>query len=290
MVNQMIPIEEYFLPQNVEEALLLLRKGKKDYFILSGGTSLAFAKPKGIKAIVDLSRIGLQYVKRQKNGILMGAATPVCELINNPVFSDYYGGMVREAALTLATTPLRNLITLGGNVLQIYPWSTLPPLFLALGAKFKTTGEGKDPVPAEEFFFRHPSKQLEKAELLREIILPRQEQGARGAFLKFSKTETDFALLNIAALLRVKNGKCLEARIAVGAVASLPIRLLKAEEALMGSSLTKEILKSAAQIGGESLKPMKDFRVKDGYKERIAPILIERCLSLAWKRFGRSNT
>lgn len=143
MVNQMIPIEEYFLPQNVEEALLLLNKGKKDYYILSGGTSLAFAKPKGIKAIVDLSRIGLQYVKIRKNGILMGAATPVRELITNPLFSDYYGGVVREAALTLGTTPLSEFNYTGRECPPDLSLVHSSPLIFSLGREIQNHRRGK---------------------------------------------------------------------------------------------------------------------------------------------------
>lgn len=286
MVNQIISIEEYFIPRNLKEAFSLLQKGKS-FYPLAGGTSLAFSKPKGIRGIVDLSCTGLNYIKQKKDGIYIGAATPVCDLVKQSVFSSYFGGVVREAALTLATTPLRNLITVGGNILRIYPWSTLPVLFLALGAKFKTMGKVENTFEVDEFLSRQPRSHLKNGQLLKEIILPGNDDSASAAYLKFSLTKTDFALFNIAAVLWIKKGKCRKARIAIGAVSALPFRLLKAEEALNGASITEEVLKSAAQIGAESIKPLRDFRVQDDYKSRIAPALIERCLLLAWERFGK---
>jgi CO/xanthine dehydrogenase FAD-binding subunit len=289
MVNRILPIDEYFIPRNIHEALLLLGKGKKEFFILSGGTSLAFSKPKGIKGIIDLSRAGLNYIKKQQDGIHIGAATPVSELVKNPVFSSYCGGVVKEAALTLATTPLRNLITVGGNVLRIYPWSTLPVLFLALGAKFITLGKSEGIFVADDFFSSQPRSRFKNGDLLKEIVLPKETQSVKGAYLKLSLTKTDFALVNIGAVLKMKNEKCLEARVIVGAVSSLPFRLLKAEETLKGSVITRDLLKSAAKVGAQTIKPLKDFRVSDDYKNKVAPALIERCLLSVWERFRKEK-
>jgi CO/xanthine dehydrogenase FAD-binding subunit len=291
MVNQIIPIDKYFLPNNIKEALHLFEVGRKNYYPISGGTSLAFSKPKGIRGIVDLSRAGLNYVKKQKDSIRIGAATPVSELIKNPLFSSYFGGVVKDAALTLATTPLRNLITVGGNVLRIYPWSSLPVLFLSLGGEFLTLGKRESNIfETDVFFSSQPRSRLKNGQILKEISLPKDEQSAKGAFLKFALTKTDFALLNIAVVLRTKKGKCIEARVVVGAVASLPIRLAKAEKVLNGVVITKDVLKSAALAGAESIKPLRDFRVSDDYKIRIAPALIEQCLVSAWERFGKAVT
>ncbi|MBN1900388.1 FAD binding domain-containing protein [Candidatus Sumerlaeota bacterium] len=290
MVTQTMSIDDYFIPRNVKDALLLLEKGEKGYYILSGGTSLAFSKPKGIKGIVDLSRSGLDYIKKQKDGIHIGAATPVSELIKNPLFSSYFGGVAKEAALNLATTPLRNLITIGGNVLRIYLWSNLPVLFLSLGARFKTASKNDDAFfEADEFFSSQPLPRLKNGRILKEIILPPDDKAAKGAFLKFSLTKTDFALLNVAAVLWIRKGKCTKARIAIGAASPLPMRLIKAEEVLTNAVLTQEVISTAAKVGAQSIKPLRDFRVSDDYKSRIAPALIESCLISAWKKFHKDN-
>ena len=285
MVFHVLPIKEYFLPGSPAEARRLLTEGKGKYSLLGGGTGLAFSKPKNIHAIVDLSRTGLDYVKERTGGIHLGSGLTISELNRHPLFSNYFGGMVREAATSVATTPLRNLITVGGNVMQVYLWSCLPVLFLGLGAKFKIIGgKKKRTIGVDDFFARQPGRQLAYDEILKEVVLPCPEKGTGGAFIKFSKTKTDFALLMASVALWTEGGLCRESRVVLGAASPMPMRLKSAEEVLKGSSLSREIIKKASLAGVESFRPLRDYRVKEGYREKIAPILVERCLSLAAER------
>ncbi len=277
-------IKFYFLPNSPVNALELLQEGRGRYVPIGGGTSFTFRKPRAIEGIVDLSRTGLDFVKEMRGSLHIGATTPIGDLLKLPVFFTYYGGVVKEAARTIATMPLRNLITVGGNVLQVYPWASLPPLFLALGARFRIAGAGNRTIKADEFFSSQPRRLLGTADILKEIILPADAKGAAGAFVKFAKTETDFALLSVAVVLHVENGLCRNARIVVGAATPLPVRLQKAERVLKNQPLTDEVIERAAIAGGNSLQPVKDFRVRDGYKKQITPVIIKRCISSAASR------
>jgi carbon-monoxide dehydrogenase medium subunit len=274
----MISVKQYFLPKSVNEAVQFLKEGNGKYYPIGGGTGFAFSKPRGIDAIVDLSRTGLHYVRELQNGLHVGAMTPIQDLVKKPVFSQYFGGIVHEAGLAVATTPLRNLITVGGNVMQVYLWSNLPPLLLAVGAKFKTVGMKKRTINADQFFSSQPRRQMGSGTLLKEIVLPENDRGVTGAFLKFSKTETDLAMMNIAVALWMKKGICRKVRIAVGAIAPMPVRLKEVERLLKGNSLTKDIIKNASYNGTQSLNILKDFRVRDGYKKEVLPVLLSRCL------------
>jgi len=251
---------------------------------VSGGTSFSFARPKNIHALIDLSRTGLSYIKKRKNGIHMGAATPVADLLLHPGFADYFGGVIHEAVLTLATTPLRNLITIGGNSIQVFPWSTLPPLFLCLDAKFRIIGSSKRTINVQDFFLKQPRRILKSSEILREIVVPPMQRGAAGAFLKLSKTKTDFGLLNVAAVLFMKKGKCEKARVALGAARSLPFRLRELEDRLKGAKLSEDLFQNIAPAILGMLPSMRDFRISPNYKKRVAPAFIVRCLSLALMR------
>jgi len=289
MVLQIISIKEYFLPKSAAEASRLLKKGEKRYYPIAGGTSFAFGKPSGIEGLVDLSRIGLHYVKFQEDGIHIGAGTPIRDLVKFRLFSEYMGGIVSEAGKAIATTPLRNLITAGGNVMKIFPWSNLPPLFLALDAVFKTTGSARRTINAKQFFSVQPRRQLAPGEILKEIVIPAPQKGRAGAYMKFSKTETDFGLLNAAAVIKVEKGICSQARIALGAFSPMPLLLTRAEEILKNKPATKENMEQAAQALCETIEPSNDFRVRQGYKKEIAHVLVNRCLCLAMERAKASG-
>jgi aerobic carbon-monoxide dehydrogenase medium subunit len=283
MVVHRINIKEYFLPGSIAEAIALLEKGNGKYMPVGGGTSFAFSKPREIEGLVDLSRTGIDYIKEVKDGVHIGAGVTISELIKNPLLSDYYGGVVPEAALCVGNTPLRNVITVGGKVLQIFLWCNLPPLFLAMNAKFIIAGPGKKKrsFRADVFFKKQPRRLIDKTEILKEVILPPRQKGASGAYLRFSKTENDLAMVNVAVILKMEKGICREARVALGAVAPLPVRLFAVEKLLEGKKITKKILKEASEKGTESFKPLKDFRVMDGYKKKILPVLVRRCLMSA---------
>jgi carbon-monoxide dehydrogenase medium subunit len=290
-------VREYFLPTRASEVLRLIRREKGRCFLLAGGTGLTFGAPsasagatallrkrKGVEVIIDLSHAGLNYVRETSGGISIGAATPVGELLKNPLFSSYAGGMVRESALSIATTPLRNLITAGGNVMQVFIWSSLPVLFLALDARFRVMGERNGLIRAVEFFSAQPRRLVGAGSILKEIILPAPSECAGGAFMKFSKTETDFALINVAVLLSVKGGVCNKARIAIGAVSPMPVRLLAAEKILEGQPLRDELIEDAARAGAGGIFILRDIRVSEGYKRDIIPVILRRCLKIASER------
>ena len=273
-------VREYFLPTRASEVLKLIKREKGRCFLLAGGTGLNFGSPKGVTVIIDLSRAGLNYVRETSGGISIGAATPVCEILRNPLFSSYAGGMVRESALSIATTPLRNLITAGGNVMQVFIWSSLPVLFLALDARFRVMGERNGLIRAEEFFSAQPRRLVGACSILKEIILPATSECDVGAFMKFSKTETDFALINAAVFLSVRGGICKKARIAVGAVSPMPVRLAAAEKVLEGQPLSDKLIDDAARAGVSGISILRDIRVSEGYKREILPVILRRCLKM----------
>lgn len=251
---------------------------------MGGGTGFTFSAPKHIKGIIDLSRAGLDYITNAEDGIHIGAAAPLGTLLKSPLLKKYCRGVIGESVLTIATTPLRNLITIGGNAVQVFIWSSLPVLFLALDAQFLTVGGKRRIFKADEFFKSQPRRLMGEGAILKEIILPRQKSSSGAAFHKFSKTETDFALLNIAALVSVNRNKCQEIRIALGAATPLPIRLRAAEDALKGKELTDENIALAASAGAEMVNYLKDMRVEEGYKKQAAPSLIRRCIMMAVER------
>ena len=71
---------------------------------------------------------------------------------------------------------------------------------------------------------------MEPWEVLKAIHLPGLPDGAGMAFFKVGRTRQDLAIVNAAALLVMENRICKKCRLAVGAVAPVPLRLREAEE------------------------------------------------------------
>lgn len=108
-------------PQTIGQVTSLAFEKKDKYFLMAGGTDLlAEIKDEIIEpeVIVNLNSIpNLSYIKKEKDGVRIGALTSVAELAEDPLIKNEYPGL-HEAANTVATPQLRNMGTLGGNLCQ----------------------------------------------------------------------------------------------------------------------------------------------------------------------------
>ncbi len=152
--------------------------------------------------------------------------------------------------------------------------SDLAPAFVALGARVKTTRRVLD---AEEFFQARPGRStiLEPGELVEEVRVPPMSAGTRQAFQKFRlRKAIDFPIVNVATVVKVESGWVTEARIALGAVAPVPLRATKAEEYLWGRELSEEVARNAAELAVSECIPLGC----NDYKISVLRALVARAL------------
>ena len=73
-----------------------------------------------------------------------------------------------------------------------------------------------------------------KNELIKEFIIPKEFQQAAGKFLKNCKTREDISIVSVTTTVIQRDSRCEKIRIALGAVAPVPIRIPEAESLLEG--------------------------------------------------------
>jgi xanthine dehydrogenase YagS FAD-binding subunit len=114
---------EYVSPTTVDEALALLGQDGGDApRPLAGGTDLLTLMKADIAApsrLVNLKRLTEvpSGIEETVQGVTLGALTPLVDLETNPMIQQRYP-VLAEAAAVAATPQLRNMATLGGNLLQ----------------------------------------------------------------------------------------------------------------------------------------------------------------------------
>jgi xanthine dehydrogenase YagS FAD-binding subunit len=129
-------------------------------------------------------------------------------------------------------------------------------------------GEGARTVPFTEFHqLPGETPQIETVlrpgELITAIELPALPLAGNSAYRKVrDRSSYAFALISVAAALRVEDGKVAEARIALGGVAHKPWRATKAEAALIGGPATPEAFRAAAEAELADAKPLRDNAFK----------------------------
>ncbi|HET6401679.1 MAG TPA: FAD binding domain-containing protein [Candidatus Kapabacteria bacterium] len=109
----------YFIPWNVEEAAVLAHTNENIAY-LAGGTDLMVRQSLGLesaKHIIDLSKItDLRGIAMNDEELSIGAATTLAELASNSIIQTTFPALA-EAALSIASPPIRNSATVGGNLL-----------------------------------------------------------------------------------------------------------------------------------------------------------------------------
>jgi len=111
---------EYVRPDDVAGAVALVAEEPGAAFLAGGTTELDLALKDRVvhpTRLVDIGRLPLHGVTRDGDLVRVAALTTMEELAADPTVGDRLP-LVREALLAGASTQLRNLATIGGNLLQ----------------------------------------------------------------------------------------------------------------------------------------------------------------------------
>ncbi len=282
---------DYFLPHSLGEALSLL-DGRPGAKVLAGGTDLIVQMKEGracplavidVKGVPELNRLTFS----RDTGFFIGAAMPLRKIIDYQPVRTLLPGLA-EACSLVGSMQLRNRATLGGNICNAAPSADTAPPLLCLSARAVVAGPGGTRnVPLQEFFNGPGKTVLSEKEILvgTEIPFPRTLSG--GAYLRhIPRQEMDIAIAGVAAFLVFdeKSGLCIEARIALGAVAPTPVRATRAESALAGKAVTEETIEEAAGEAAREARPISDLRGSAAYRREMVRVLAKRTIRTAWER------
>jgi carbon-monoxide dehydrogenase medium subunit len=181
---------------------------------------------------------------------------------------------------------IRHLATLGGNLANAAPSADMAPPLLALDAELVIAGpRGQRRVPVADFFLGVRRTQLAPDELLVEIVIPAPGPGSGGTYVRHTpRRELDIAVVGVAAQLTIRDGRCLKARIALAAVAPVPLRATAAEERLVGETVTPSLIEEAALLAVSAASPISDQRGTAEYRNHLVQVLTRRTLTTALER------
>jgi len=183
----------------------------------------------------------------------------------------------------------RCYVVRGGKTCHASLAADTVPILIALNAKGKVLSlAGQRMIPVENLYTGNGIRplSLSEAELLAEIIIPRQEANSRAAYFRYSMRKAiDFPAASAAVFMAKKNGACTEARVVLGAVAPRPLRLLETERALIGQRITEPMLQDCArQASQEALQISKSGRM-DRFTREITASLVFQALKKAWQAY-----
>ena len=280
---------DFFRAEDMGEVTQLLSKYGSRARVIAGGTDLLVSQPPGVECLVDISSLKLSYVRKEDDGINVGAATPLVSLEDSSILSTDPYRVVPEAVNQLATPTIRNMATVGGNLCNASPAADLAVVLMVLDARVKVFGtRGCRELPIGEFFKDVKRTAMMEDELLVEVHIPQGAGKSAAAFqkLRHHQTSIDLAIVNVATRLSCSGDICQEARIALGAVANTPIYARRAEEVLSGKKMDAGLVEKAGEVAAQESRPIDDVRASGNYRRRMVAVLVRRALEESARRCG----
>ncbi len=217
-----------------------------------------------------------------------------------------YHPLIAEAILASASGQIRNMATVGGNLLQ----RTRCPYFRneQLACNKRRPGSGCGALSGQNrqaaLFGTSPlcvathasdlavalaaldaevevfGSEGERRFSLRDLYrlpgeTPEHEIAGCSTYLKIrDRASFEFAVVSVAAALQIGNGKIVGARLAAGGVAPLPWRLERTEAALAGRALDAQSIAAAGDMAVEHARPLAD----NGFKIALLRNAVIRAL------------
>jgi|GEM_PF-121374 CO/xanthine dehydrogenase FAD-binding subunit len=356
----LLNLTEYYRPATMAEALALLACDPEHTLPLAGGTHLLGQRNDAVRAVVDLSDLGLDGIavspaqeesardgqgdgadlsprplalpgRGETQVIRLGAMVTLQTLATHPLLLEVADGIVAQAAHCSATRLIRNAATVGGTLaIGAAATADLPAALLALDARLTNlalrpvarSSHMQTPSPISPFPIvaregstgqsplRQPGeveiqevtrayadvveRPARAGELIIAVSFP-WSVNARAAFLRVSRTPTDFALVNVATVVEFAahptasappdgaGSEATRVRVAIGGEGMHPVRLTAIETALTGKILTAERIATTVEtvFMGDlppALAAASDFLASNAYRRAAGKALVRRAL------------
>lgn len=278
-------------PTSLGEALELMGALESVKPIAGGTDLLPLMRDRAIAVdeIVDIQGLHeLEGITVENGALRIGALTTLTEILESPLVAEK-ATVLKDAVSHIGSVQTRNQGTLAGNLCNASPAADTPPALMVLKAQANvvSSAKGARKIPVEELFAGPKTNSLGKDELVTEILVPELPPGSGAAFEKLGRRRgITLAVVNAAAYIAMDGKKCVDARIALGAIAATPIRLPGVEAIYIGKELTPEAIEESSRACYALVSPVDDVRASAEYRREMACVLVKRAIVKAHARAG----
>jgi carbon-monoxide dehydrogenase medium subunit len=256
---------------------------------IAGGTALLILIKHGVflpEVLVNLRKVqGMGEITWDPiAGLRIGALASIHDVERHPAVREHYP-LLAEACHVVANIRIRNLATIGGNLAHGDYQSDPPTALVALDARLELAGANATrEIAVADFLLGPYENALAPGELVAAVRVPPAAPGWRSAYLKFTtRSSEDRPAVGVAAMTRAEGGRCLDARLVVGAVTTRPTRVGEAEALLRDRALQAGVpdASTLAEVGrlvSGAIEAIDDIRGSADYKRHVAGVQAERAL------------
>ena len=280
--------QEYLYPETVREAVDLLAKWSGQARIVAGGTDLVLQLKRGERqaaCLIDASRVEkMRGIEESDGTITLGAAVTHAEAAASPLLHAS-APVLAQAALEVGSPEIRNVATIGGNVVNAQPAADTALALLALEAEAEILGAGGARwAPLLDLYQGAGVSAVDStAEVVRRFRFRVPAGQVGSAYRRLGKCKSiALPVLCAATVVRQEEGKVVSAAISLGPVAPVPFRPRAAEKWLAGRPATAETATQAAALAQEEAQPRDSLlRCAREYREAMVGVLVQSTLEQA---------
>ena len=176
---------------------------------------------------------------------------------------------------------MRHRGTIGGSIAHGDPASDPPAVVLAMDGTINVQGPNGDrQIAASDMFQDYLTTAVADDEVVISIDIPPYD-GYGHAYLKFTRRAEDWAMVGVAALVKVEGGAFSDVRVGLTHMGTTPLRATAVEQALNGQPATADAIAVAAQAAAEGTDPPADLNATADYKRHLAQVMVRRALTQA---------
>ena len=283
----------YLTPTTLDEAISLHESHGKSAKYIAGGTDVIVKIKEGKLApqyLISLKKVISQdqlFLNAETGELIIGAFTSHRAIETSPLVQAKYP-ILHDAVKNIGSVQIRNVATIGGNLVNAVPSADGAIPLIALDAQANIYGtKGKRSMPLNRFFLGPGQCDLDSGEILVDIVIPPMAPRTGGAYIKHGRREAmELPMLGVGVLLSLEEDMitCANARICLGVAAPTPFRPLSAEKFLVGKPATEENLAEAGQMAGQESKVRDSIRGVAWYRREMVGVLVKRMGLLALER------
>ncbi len=269
---------QVFAPSSLEAALEWRAKHPQAK-IVSGATDVGVQRNHGkleLAEVLVLNRIGELTEISVTDGVLhlgAGATWTAVEEAVRELLPEYHAVLTR-----FGSPQIRNFGTIGGNFVNASPIADSLPLHFVLDAELELASmRGVRRVPITEFYRGYKQIDLAPDELLVGIRTPLPVENERVKLYKISKRrDMDISTVTAAIAVTLEGKTISRARIALGGVGPVVLRMPAVEEFLTDAELTADTMREAGKLARQAIKPLTDVRGSGDYRLQLVENLLAK--------------
>jgi CO/xanthine dehydrogenase FAD-binding subunit len=266
-------------PRDLTETLDRMAKEPGVWKPFAGGTDLMVLLEAGKlprKKFLNIQNLAeLRGIETSADHVTLGALTTYTEVRRHEILAREFPLLCRAAAET-GSVATQNRGTLGGNIANASPAADSPPALLVYDAEIEiVSASGVRWIPYQQFHSGYKQMDLQPAELIRRVRVPRNKNAWRQYFRKVGTRRAQaISKVCFAAAARMDPGRIGDVRIVLGSVAPTALRAVRTEEVLRGQRPEPAILNVAQEALAREIAPIDDMRSTLRYRRTVARNLL----------------